>query len=305
MLMGEAPLDRLLTLPDGSDFSMKGSECQLNMALIFRICKEFMEDGERFLGGTCCLVRLELTIMFSDYIVYVDESGNHGLEGSQESYPVFVLSCCIFRTDEYSQIVVPAFLNLKFRFFGHDMVVLHSNEIRKESGPFKILVNANLRKRFMEELETALIQAPLTLVASLIDKRELLKQYATPGNPYEIALRFCLERTFAFLRDHGQGNRPTTVVVECRGRVEDDALELAFRRIVAGDNRWGPIPLEIVFADKKTNSTGLQIADLVSHPIGRHHLNPAQPNRAYDVIAAKFCGDSCGEEKDRGLKIFP
>jgi hypothetical protein len=53
------------------------------------------------------------------------------------------------------------------------------------------------------------------------------------------------------------------------------------------------------------SSTGLQIADLVSHPIGRHHLNPAQPNRAYEVIATKLCGFSRGEEKDRGLKIFP
>jgi hypothetical protein len=243
--------------------------------------------------------------MFSDYIVYVDESGNHGLEGVQEPYPVFVLSFCIFRKDEYSQTVVPPFLNLKFKFFGHDMVVLHSNEIRKEFGPFKILVNAVLRQQFVEAIEIALTQIPLTLVASVIDKKELRKRYAAPANPYEIALRFCLERTYSFLRDQGQGDRRTTVVVECRGRVEDDALELVFRRIVAGDNCWGPIPLEIVFADKKANSTGLQIADLVSHPIGRHHLNPAQPNRAYEVIATKLCGFSRGEEKDRGLKIFP
>jgi hypothetical protein len=157
----------------------------------------------------------------------------------------------------------------------------------------------------MEELEAALTRAPLTLVASVIDKKELLRQYSAPSNPYEIALRFCLERTYAFLLNQGQGERRTTLVVECRGRVEDDALELAFRRIVQGDNRWGPIPFDIVFADKKTNSTGLQIADLVSHPIGRHHLNPSQPNRAYDIISTKFSRFPDGDEDNFGLKIYP
>jgi hypothetical protein len=243
--------------------------------------------------------------MFSDYIVYVDESGDHGLESIQEAYPVFVLSFCIFRKEEYSRAVVPAFLKLKFDYFGHDMVVLHSHEIRKAYGQFKILVNAPLRAAFMEALEATLDGAPFTLITAVIDKKQLRDRYAVPNNPYEIALRFCLERTFAFLRDRGTENEQTTVVVECRGAVEDNALELAFRRIVQGDNRWGPIPFNIVFADKKANSTGLQIADLVSHPIGRHHLNPGQANRAYEVIRGKLRRSPNGEEKGWGLKIFP
>jgi len=39
--------------------------------------------------------------MFSDSIVDVDESGDHGLTSIQEPYPVFVLSFCIFHKDEY------------------------------------------------------------------------------------------------------------------------------------------------------------------------------------------------------------
>jgi len=245
--------------------------------------------------------------MFSDYIVYVDESGDHGLKSIQEPYPVFVLSCCIFRKDEYATAVVPAFLNLKFRFFGHDMVVLHSHEIRKAHGSFKILVNAVLRQQFREALDFTLAASPMTLVAAVIDKKELVRRYAAPSSPYEIALQSCLERTFAFLQEKGQGELRTTVVVERRGAVEDGTLEQVFRRIVQGDNRWGPIRLEIVFADKKANSTGLQIADLVSHPIGRHHLDPAQPNWAYDTVATKFHRGPAGDEDEKpaGLKVFP
>lgn len=243
--------------------------------------------------------------MFSDYIVYVDESGDHGLESIKEPYPVFVLSFCIFRTEEYCQSVVPAFLGLKFRFFGHDQVVLHSHEIRKQHGPFKILVNAALRKCFLKELEVALKNAPLDLVATIIDKKELRRQFDIPCNPYEIAMRFCLEKTYAILSGQGQGERRTKVVMGCRGASEDNALELAFRRIVQGDNCWGPIPFNIVFADKKTNCTGLQIADLVSHPMGRHYLNPVQPNRAYDVIGTKLCCSPTTGKKNWGLKIYP
>ena len=32
--------------------------------------------------------------------------------------------------------------------------------------------------------------------------------------------------------------------------------------------------IDIVFADKRMNSTGLQLADLVRQPVGRHILNP-------------------------------
>lgn len=46
--------------------------------------------------------------------------------------------------------------------------------------------------------------------------------------------------------------------------------------------------------DKKSNSTGLQIADLIARPIGRQILKPEQSNRAYEIIEKKFRRDSRG-----------
>jgi hypothetical protein len=93
----------------------------------------------------------------------------------------------------------------------------------------------------------------------VIDKQRLTPQYAQPGNPYEMALTFCMERAYAFLKERGQHTRTTHIIVEQRGRREDDDLELAFRRIRNGANHWGAISsFEMVFADKKTNSAGLQ-----------------------------------------------
>jgi hypothetical protein len=56
---------------------------------------------------------------------------------------------------------------------------------------------------------------------------------------------------------------------------------------------------------KASNSTGLQIADLVARPIGIKVLRPDQANRAYDIVAKKFRRNPAGEIKDRGLKVVP
>jgi hypothetical protein len=69
---------------------------------------------------------------FSDYIVYVDESGDHGLVSIDEKFPVFVLAFCVFHKKHYSEKVIPAIEQFKFDYFGHDCVVLHEHEIRKQ-----------------------------------------------------------------------------------------------------------------------------------------------------------------------------
>lgn len=168
------------------------------------------------------------------------------------------------------------------------------------------LQNRQKRAAFMDGLSRLIQEVDFTIVAAVIDKQRLTQQYAYPANPYEIALTFCMERAHAFLRDRGQHARTTHIVVERRGKREDDELELAFRRIRDGANQWGAIAsFEIVFADKKTNSTGLQLADLTARPIGRHVMNSAQRNRAWNVIEPKLRRGPQGQVNGWGLKIFP
>jgi hypothetical protein len=38
---------------------------------------------------------------FSDYVVYVDESGDHGLASIDPEFPVFVLAFCVFEKSHY------------------------------------------------------------------------------------------------------------------------------------------------------------------------------------------------------------
>jgi len=243
---------------------------------------------------------------YSDFIIYVDESGDHGLAAIDNDYPVFVLDFCIFEKTHYVHAVVPALQAFKFWHFGHDAVVLHEHKIRKQQKPFVFLQYQDKRTAFMDGLTQVIQGAEVTIIAAVIRKRALTRRYAVPDNPYEIALTFCMERAYAFLKEAGQHRRTSHIVVERRGRGEDNELELAFRRIRDGANRWGKIPdFELIFADKKINSAGLQLADLTARPIGRHVLNPQQPNRAWKVIETKLRRGPRGQVKGYGLKIFP
>ena len=244
---------------------------------------------------------------YGDYIIYVDESGDHGLgQNIDTQYPVFVLACCIFRKDQYAERSVPALQRFKFQWWGHDLVTLHESEIRKSKPPFRFLLNEARRAAFMDGLNGVIEQSPFTLVASVIDKQRLQERYVSPVDPYTVAMEFCIERICRFLGDKDQAGRLTHMVFEGRWKEADDALELAFRRALDGRTHAGKVDwLEIKFATKRHNSTGLQIADLIARPIGRHHLNPDQPNRAYELIRPKFRKSPTGRIEGYGCKVFP
>lgn len=84
---------------------------------------------------------------FSDYIVYVDESGDHSLSSANRDNPLFVLAFVVVQKDEYRTSLVPAIQKLKFDFWGHDGAILHGHEIRKARGDFRILLNAAVKRR--------------------------------------------------------------------------------------------------------------------------------------------------------------
>jgi len=233
---------------------------------------------------------------FSDYIIFVDESGSPTLTPIDPHYPIFVLVFCLVDKTIYTEHIQPAIKKLKFDFFGHDMVVLHAQDIRKPKGEFSFLLHPDKRAYFMERIEKIILEAEMHLIAHVIDKNVLIRKYNKPFDPYNIALRMCLEQTSLFLQIKGQIGKVTHVIAESRGYNEDRNLELEFRRILDPNHDWGmadkfpikEIPFELKFAKKKINSAGLQLADLVSQPIGRNFLDPTQKNRAFEIIKQKI-----------------
>lgn len=248
---------------------------------------------------------------FSDYIVYVDESGDHSLASIDRDYPVFVLAFCVFHKRHYAEKIIPAVEKLKFNYFGHDSVVLHENEIRKQKGDFAFLSHLPTRTEFMDKLTSIVDASNFILMACVVDKTRLNRTEGTSSNPYHVALDICLEALHEFLTEKGQDQLETHIVVECRGKKEDAELELEFRRICDGDSPGSSrLPFSIVFADKKTNLPGLQLADLVARPVGLNYIRPQQANQAFEVLKGKFfCdGGRAGVGKgyhNVGLQIYP
>ena len=240
---------------------------------------------------------------FSDFVVYVDESGDHSLASIDREYPVFVLALCIFHKRHYSEKIVPAVEKLKFNYFGHDSVVLHENEIRKQKGLFAFLAQRAVRDAFMGQLTSIMDASTFILIACVVDKARLPKSEGASSNPYHIALGICMEALRAFLAEKQQVGLKTHVVVECRGKKEDAELELEFRRICDGNNPSGKVlPFDIVFADKKTNLAGVQLADLVARPVGIAHLRPDQENKAFDLLKSKFYCAGGRQQVGRGYE---
>lgn len=220
---------------------------------------------------------------FSDYIVYVDESGDHSLTSIDEDYPIFVLAFSIFDKDTYIKNIVPKFQALKFKYFGHDIVIFHENDIRRRKGMFQKLYTKEIYTNFMNDLSQIIKDVDFKIITCVIDKTKL-KQTQLNENPYHIALTSCLTQFNYFINEHNQSENNTHIVVEKRGYKEDSELELEFRRLC--DNR--NYNLNIVLADKKTNSIGLQLSDMIARPIGRNFINPNENNRAYEIIEKKL-----------------
>ncbi len=247
---------------------------------------------------------------FSEFVVYVDESGDHSLTSIDSDYPVFVLAFCIFYKKHYLSHVVPQLQQLKFNYFGHDLVILHEHEIRKEKGDFTTFKSRADKNQFLTYLSD-IIDGSNFIMASCVIEKNKIRNPEGIGNPYHIALKHCLETLYELVTEKGQQELDTHVIVERRGKKEDSELELEFRRICDGENKYQRnLPFKIRMASKTSNSAGLQLADLVARPIGRHVLDPVQGNRAFDILKKKFyCeGGRCavGKGYDQwGLKYFP
>lgn len=244
---------------------------------------------------------------FSEYVVYVDESGDHGLTNFDANFPVFVLTFCVFRKHEYITGVVPALQEIKFRYWGHDMVVFHEREISKGEAPFAFPGDPALRGAFLGDVGSWVAASPFVVIAVVILKKEFVELHAHEKNVYHEAMKLGVERVDKYLKRLEEPGRLVHFIFEMRGGNEDTQLKTAFRQVCEGDNYKGEVfNFKIVVASKQVNSTGLQLADLIARPIGRHVIKPDQQNQAFDVIVTKFDRHpETGVTKGYGLKTYP
>ena len=251
---------------------------------------------------------------FSKYIVYVDESGDANWSGVAE-YPLLCVNYCLFEKNLYLDVLVPRFNRLKFEYWGNDNIVLHERDLRK---PNKIKDGAvrskyeflagDRRVSFMDDLSKIVREAEFKCFCVIIDKEKVPEKYRV-FDPYHISLSRGFRQIQDYLRnnDEEEMGKHLHVVFEKRGYADDAALSKAYQQIILQGSLLAPISgyrfqnFRLELMDKKSNSTGLQIADLTARPIGNHYLHASgqrerTDQRAIEILLQKlhYCtGDLC------------
>ncbi len=207
--------------------------------------------------------------------LYIDESGDHvfrALEDAAHRY--LCLLGCWFRGGDY-QAFHNALESFKQRHVPHnpdDPVVLHREDIINRRRSFWRLRDPSAAEAFDLDLLELLRHAQFRVCAVVIDKKRLHDQYAVPAHPYHLAMGFLLQRFAGYLN---HVNRRGDVMAESRGGQEDRLLKDSYQRVYDRGAWMVRAPFfqralttrELKLKSKSANIAGLQLADLLAHPV--------------------------------------
>jgi len=215
----------------------------------------------------------------SNYLVFVDEAGDHSIAPRYPHFPLLVLAFVIISKDEYCDRLLPRFARLKLKYFSDVSTIFHECDIRNRKNDFRILMVPKIRDQFFNDLNLLVSSLEYKVASVVIDKRKIPADTENP-RLYEMAVKQGLGLVHKFLASENDDNH-TTLTFEARGRTEDARLREYFESL--GDKRF-----KLVLHQKSAGGLGLQFADLIAHPIGIHLLNLEQDNRAWDIIKKKL-----------------
>jgi hypothetical protein len=232
---------------------------------------------------------------YSDTVVFVDESGDANLTRIDPHFPILNVVCVLIQKTHYFNVVVPSLSRLKQRFFQSDDVVLHDSDLRRLQGACSLLRTTDSQGACQAAISEWIGSLEFQIVTACIDKDALVRRYANPFDPYDLAIRFCLERMSAWLSPRTAPGQITQICFESRGKRQDRQAGQEFNAIMAHQSRLGPQtpqlsthPMEALFIPKHANVAGLQLADLIARPLARHCLNKASQQPVMQIVQPKL-----------------
>ena len=213
------------------------------------------------------------------YRLYLDEAGDHTFSKSEDVGKRYLglVGCSIRREDEIDlHERLEAIKRKHLRYYDpDDPPVLHRKEIYQACGAFYPLQDPKTRAAFDHDLLQVIEQIPFRLIVVVIDKNS--HQRATHRrlrHPYHYCMQAMLERYCGWLKfSKSQGD----VMAEQRGGTEDMELKRACARFYrAGSYYFSSSDAQAVLTtkalkvkSKQQNIAGLQLADILSHPMTR------------------------------------
>jgi hypothetical protein len=214
------------------------------------------------------------------YRLYVDESGDHVIrEFTIPGHRYLCLLGCWFSGRSYAAFH-QSLEEFKQRHVPHspdEPVILHREDIANRRGSFWRLRDPGAAERFDADLVELIASADLLMTAVVIDKQSLQERYAVPAHPYNLAMGFLLQRYCGYLNHF---NRRGDVMAESRGGVEDRKLKESYGWVYergvwmreASFFQQALTSRQLKVKPKSANIAGLQLADLLAHPVRKKVL---------------------------------
>jgi len=216
------------------------------------------------------------------YRLYIDESGDHSSSDTERADKRYLgLAGLMFEQTKDYKMFQAGFQGLKEAHFPHDPdypLVLHRTDILHKRGIFKCLQDEQRCAAFDRALLELIVRSTFRIVAVVIDKTEHgSKTYRSLTHPYHYAIHAMLERYCGWLARFGQQG---DVMAEARGGEEDRELKRAYREVYFAGTGYMKKAVaqkaltsrELKLKPKEANVAGLQLADLLAHPLTRDVL---------------------------------
>ena len=192
----------------------------------------------------------------------------------------------------------------KREMFGNADIILHTADIVRFRNGFEAMKDVGFRNRFYNLLNDLMRYLEYSIVACVIPKEEHRGHYGVAAlDPYLLSLEILVER---FCFDIGNVSNGGVIVAERRDSTLDLGLELAWLNLKNNGTHYlqARVIKERIEAlnlrSKKDNIAGLQLADLVVSPIGRHALGK-RDQEDWRIIERKFRRSPNGQVEGYGI----
>ena len=239
-------------------------------------------------------------------MLYLDESGEHNPTVCDPHYPIFVLGGVVVDKDYADGTLAELFDAFKQEVFGNTDTVLHTADMSRNRKGFEALQDIAFRDAFYDKMNTLMRRLEYRVVACAIRKDDPTYQGLSARDLYMV----CFDRLVdLFCEEIGEVRDGGMIIAERRGsRPLDRALEIEWVNL----KTWGTphTPADVIsdriqalnLRPKIDNIAGLQMADLVVSPIGRHYLGKRDAED-WQIVADKLLRDGAGGEAPDGMIV--
>jgi hypothetical protein len=248
--------------------------------------------------------------------IYIDECGSHNL-AAKEKFQAFVLSAVAIRDCQLAELDA-RWKWWKRYYLGSSTKKVHEPDIRDGAKSFWCHGKAKKREKAVAALDLIIPKLDFTGFACVVNMeryKELVGakplDESLPTHLYLMAVNFLAERLALALDTHFNGAKGR-LVLEARGPKEDATIQYEFARLFLDGTSYVSATFfrdqffpGLEFRRKDSNSTGLQLADLLARPCGEKILNPCSTPGRWHVFRDRLCPGLETAHSILGLKVVP